>query len=109
MIPHLLTISDPRSKRKGLFASHEKGSGKEIRGFRPWSGNQKWEARRIMEDLGQKWSTTFTVVKRSMSRPAWPSSASSLAFHGTKHQSHQDYLEKADRARNARLHSAPSK
>ncbi|KAJ9568034.1 hypothetical protein OSB04_004000 [Centaurea solstitialis] len=30
-----------------------------------------------------------------------------LMNQGTKHQSHQDYLEKADRARNARLHSAP--
>ncbi|KAI3673684.1 hypothetical protein L6452_39809 [Arctium lappa] len=30
-----------------------------------------------------------------------------LMNRGTKHQSHQDYLEKADRARNARLHSAP--
>ncbi|KAI3686301.1 hypothetical protein L1987_79975 [Smallanthus sonchifolius] len=30
-----------------------------------------------------------------------------LMNRGSKHQSHQDYLEKADRARNARLHSAP--
>ncbi|KAJ0578553.1 hypothetical protein HanPI659440_Chr05g0213841 [Helianthus annuus] len=30
-----------------------------------------------------------------------------LMNRGTKHSSHQDYLEKADRARNARLHSAP--
>ncbi|MFS7940442.1 hypothetical protein Hanom_Chr05g00464471 [Helianthus anomalus] len=30
-----------------------------------------------------------------------------LMNRGTKHASHQDYLEKADRARNARLHSAP--
>ncbi|KAL4566751.1 hypothetical protein LXL04_030874 [Taraxacum kok-saghyz] len=31
-----------------------------------------------------------------------------LMNRGTKHHSHQDYLEKADRARNARLHTAPS-
>nr|GEZ15336.1 GAG1At protein [Tanacetum cinerariifolium] len=30
-----------------------------------------------------------------------------LMNRGTKQLSHQDYLEKADRARNARLHSAP--
>ncbi|PWA88151.1 hypothetical protein CTI12_AA123730 [Artemisia annua] len=30
-----------------------------------------------------------------------------VSFGSTKQLSHQDYLEKADRARNARLHSAP--
>ncbi|XP_061351518.1 uncharacterized protein LOC133296531 [Gastrolobium bilobum] len=32
-----------------------------------------------------------------------------LMSRGSKHQSHQDYLEKADKARSERLSSAPAK